>query len=116
MNVSKYQIESTRTLHRNEPFSLTQAELMLVALALGLVGEAGELGNLVKKGILHGHGLNIDKLTEELGDVMWYIAGLCTTLDIDLNDVLENNIKKLERRYPQGFTQEDSIKRVDVTT
>ena len=45
---------------------------------------------------------------------MWYIAALCTKLGLNLNEVMEDNIAKLEERYPGGFTSEDSVKRVDV--
>ena len=51
---------------------------------------------------------------KELGDVMWYCAELATGLGVCLDDVAEANIKKLMRRYPHGFTPEDSIRRVDV--
>lgn len=114
MNVSKYQGEAARTLLPEPGFEIPGKEMMLVWLALGLIGEAGEVAEHIKKGVLHRHGIKVEKVKEELGDVMWYVAGICTTLDLDLEEVLADNIKKLEIRYPQGtFTSEDSKKRVD---
>lgn len=87
---------------------------MRIWCALGLVGEAGELAELVKKGILHRHGVDKTELRKELGDVLWYLAAICTQFDIPLSEVMEHNIRKIDMRYPKGFTTKDSKKRVDV--
>ncbi len=83
----------------------------LVNAALGLTGEAGELANAIKKWQFHGHELDEENVIEELGDIMWYVALACRELDITIDDVLNANINKLRRRYPQGFTYTDSINR-----
>ena len=72
--------------------------------ALGLVGEAGEVADLVKKGIYHQHGLDRDKLIKEIGDVQWYVAALCSTLGVTLEHVMARNIEKLQARYPEGYS------------
>lgn len=51
---------------------------------------------------------------KELGDVLWYVAALCTKADLDMGEVMQGNIDKLRRRYPDGFSSEDSKRRVDV--
>jgi len=79
---------------------------------LGLFGEYGEVVELIKKETFHGHEMNIDKLTEELGDVLWYLTALCIQYGIPLHDVMEQNMKKLQKRYPHGFSSADSINRV----
>lgn len=84
---------------------------MLVWCATGLIGEAGEVADYVKKGVFHQHGVLPDRLADELGDVLWYIASLCTLAGIDLSDVMQANIEKLNRRYPNGYRSEDSINR-----
>jgi len=38
----------------------------------------------------------------ELGDIMWYVAQACMALEVDMDEVLDTNIKKLEKRYPDG--------------
>ena len=45
---------------------------------------------------------NREHLLIELGDVMWYVAQACMALGVDFEDVLEMNVKKLEKRYPSG--------------
>jgi NTP pyrophosphatase (non-canonical NTP hydrolase) len=82
--------------------------------ALGLAGEAGEVTDLLKKHLFHGHELDRAKLAAELGDVLWYVSALATHLGVDLSDVAAGNIAKLQARYPQGFNEADSIARRDV--
>lgn len=89
-------------------------ENQLATFALGVAGEAGEVADLVKKHIGHGHPLDVEKLKLELGDVLWYVAGLATLLGVTLSEVASANIAKLEKRYPNGFSTEASMNRVDV--
>lgn len=78
---------------------------------MGLCGEAGECCDIVKKHLFHGHELDKDALIKELGDVAWYLALTATVLGVPLEEVLEKNIEKLRRRYPEGFSAERSINR-----
>lgn len=80
---------------------------------LGLVCEAGEFGDIIKKHIYHGHDLDLDKVKSELGDVMWYLSNICNVLDISLEDVAMKNIEKLKNRYPDGFDNNKSINRIE---
>ena len=70
-------------------------------LALGLGGEVGEVQNEIKKLERDDNNLlNEDrkkKIITELGDVMWYLTGICNNLDITLEDVLNNNMEKLKK-------------------
>lgn len=106
MNIKEYQEKSTRTLNKK----LIKDEL-LVNMIFGIVGETGEVVDLVKKFRFQGHKLDKEKLTEEIGDVMFYIANLCTLLDVDLEEVLEGNYNKLLKRYPEVFSEERSVNR-----
>lgn len=65
---------------------------------MGLAFEAGEVGDLGKKYILHGKPVDRDKLKEEMGDVLWYFALLCQYYDFDFGDILSKNQEKLEAR------------------
>lgn len=114
MNASEYQQLAKRTLIDRPDFDLSDSELMIIWNVVGLVGEAGEIAELVKKGIFHQHGLDVGKLSKEVGDCLWYLAALCTKLDLDMGAIMADNIAKLEMRYPNGFSSEDSVKRVDV--
>ena len=68
-------------------------------LTLGMCGEMGEVANEVKKMERDDNGVLTDerrhKIITELGDVMWYIGGLCNSLDISFNDLFINNMKKI---------------------
>ncbi len=84
---------------------------LLINSVMGLCGESGEVIDLVKKHVSHGHPLNREKLIDELGDVAWYLAECATVLEVPLEDILARNIEKLKKRYPEGFSSERSINR-----
>lgn len=115
MDAAMYQALAGRTLIDAPDFAITDDQVMIVWNAVGLAGEAGEVSELVKKGIFHQHGLDREKLKKELGDVLWYVAALCTRLDLDMNEVMHANIDKLVARYPNGYSAEESQRRVDAT-
>lgn len=78
--------------------------LMLTA-AVGLSCESGELEEIVKKILFQGKPLseeNLFHMKRELGDIMWYWANACTALGFDPNEVIAENVRKLEARYPGG--------------
>ena len=106
MNGNEYQKLAMKTLNP----SLTKKE-MLVNGVMGLNGESGEVIDIVKKNMFQGHDLDKDKIKKELGDVMWYIAEICESLDLCLEEVMEGNIDKLSKRFKDGFTVEESINR-----
>lgn len=81
---------------------------VLINSVMGLCGEAGEAIDIVKKWMAHGHELDKDHLAKELGDIAWYLAEAATALDLSLEDILQANIEKLQKRYPQGFDAERS--------
>jgi NTP pyrophosphatase (non-canonical NTP hydrolase) len=88
-------------------------ERRLMVAALGLAGEAGEFANLVKKMTAHGHDFDPEALKDELGDVLWYLSEAATAAGLDLNLVAQDNVDKLLKRYPEGFSQEKSVNRED---
>ena len=89
-------------------------ERQRLVAALGLAGEAGEVAELVKKQIGHGHEVAAETVAKELGDALWYVALVATLYDLDLGRIAEENIAKLRQRYPEGFSSTDSIERRDV--
>lgn len=107
MQFNDYQQKCERTANRetSDPFKF------LTEKALGIVGEAGEIGDYLKKVLCHGHEMNIDKLTDEAGDLLWYLSTVLTTYGITLEEVAIHNIAKLKARYPDGFSEEKSINR-----
>ncbi len=114
MHADRYQDEAARTLIEAPDNEYTAQEIMLVWNAIGLAGEAGEVADTIKKAVFHQHGVDRDMLIKELGDVLWYVAALCTKLDVPLSDVMDRNIAKLRVRYPDGYSSADSKARKDV--
>ena len=112
MELNKYQELSKRTLPAHE--NHIEKKHALGNYALGVCGEAGEVGDYIKKHVYHLHELNVDEVKKELGDVLHYVAGLATFCGLTLEEVAIGNIQKLAERYPNGFNPEDSKKRVDV--
>ncbi|WP_088811060.1 MULTISPECIES: nucleoside triphosphate pyrophosphohydrolase family protein [Listeria] len=100
MNFNEYQEKASRTAAHHE-----QA---LTNYGLGIAGEAGEVTEIIKKYAFHGHDLDKEKLTKELGDVLWYVSQIAKWADIQMEDVAHANIDKLQRRYPNGFDRERS--------
>lgn len=72
----------------------------------GLSGEAGELTDMIKKWIFHNKTLDITHAQKELGDVMWYVAMICESFGWSLDEIMQMNIDKLKKRYPDGFDTE----------
>ena len=91
--------------------TLLPCGIQLLNGLMGLCGESGECIDILKKAAFQGHGLDIEKLKEELGDVAWYLAVSARAVDCDLSDILRGNIEKLKKRYPDGFEAERSVNR-----
>ena len=71
----------------------------------GLASEGGEFSEIVKKILFHGKEYNDDNvfhMKRELGDIIWYWINACIALGLDPNDVIAENVSKLEARYPGG--------------
>jgi NTP pyrophosphatase (non-canonical NTP hydrolase) len=100
LELNTYQEQAAKT-------AIYPPESALEYLTLGLVGEAGEIANKVKKEI---RGDYVDQhktflkelLVGELGDVLWYLAMLAKELDLSLEKVARNNIDKLASRQERG--------------
>lgn len=108
MDMDQYQLFAERTSrYANSGPSLDRATMA----TWGIVGESGELVDTIKKILFHDHPLNTPKLPQEIGDVLWYLAELCTTFGISLNEVAKMNIGKLAARYGTEFSSEKSINR-----
>jgi len=89
----------------------------LVHAAFGMAGEAGEVVDLIKKSMYYGKPLDLVKVKEEAGDLLWYIAApLCRALGCSLEELAAYNVAKLRKRYPEKYTDGAAIARVDVAT
>jgi len=101
-----YQVIAAQTASR-----MDDSPACTVTMALGLTGEAGEAADLVKKWWAQDHELDRNKLRKELGDILWYVAGMATNQGWSLHEIAEENLAKLAARYPNGFESERSIHR-----
>lgn len=115
MRANEYQELAARTLIDEPDVPLTPHETMIIWNAVGLAGETGEVVDDIKKSIFHRHGIDYTRLSKEIGDVLWYVAALCTTLSLDMESIMSENIEKLMKRYPDGYNSDDSKKRVDIS-
>lgn len=107
MFADAYQRLAARTINSD----LSEYEQMMHALH-GLAGEVGEIHSIFQKKY-QGHPINDEHLIKEIGDLLWFIAELCTSLDVSIEEVMKKNIKKLIERYPEGFDAEHSLHRKD---
>lgn len=103
MNFQDYQLKAWRTVNKTIGF-----RDQLANLGLGLAGEAGEVVDLLKKHLFHGHELDHREVVDELGDLLWYLANLAYILDLPLELIASQNVDKLLKRYPDGFDPERS--------
>jgi NTP pyrophosphatase (non-canonical NTP hydrolase) len=103
MRLDEYQQAALRTVNP----ALGPDERLLDAAA-GLVEEAGEVLGLARKRIFQSRDLGVERMTEELGDVLWCLATTADTLGVTLGEVAEANLRKLARRHPDGFRPEPS--------
>ena len=107
MTINDYQQAALRTANTEK---LSDREVLTNGV-LGLSGESGECADIVKKHLFQGHELDAEKLAKELGDVAWYLAVASYAIGYSLEAVLQMNVDKLRKRYPDGFSAERSIHR-----
>lgn len=72
----------------------------------GMRSEVGEIQAFYQK-VYQGHVMSIDKLIDEAGDLLWFLAEYADSLGVTLDEIAERNIAKLRKRYPQGLTLND---------
>ncbi len=79
----------------------------LLTSVIGMMAESGEFAEVVKKKIFQADTQftndEIFHMKRELGDVLWYWVQGCIALGFTPDEVMDENIKKLESRYPNGF-------------
>jgi len=83
----------------------------LLHATLGVVTEAGELADQIKRHYFYGTELDIPNIEEEIGDTLFYLARLIDLLDLTFEDIMQKNIDKLRARYPDKFSKTKAIVR-----
>lgn len=105
MTFNKFQKMSARTINKD----LSGEEVELHALH-EIAGEVGEIHSIYQK-VYQGHDFDEENLKEEIGDLLWGIAELCTSRGYSLEEIAQFNVDKLLGRYPNGFDPERSKNR-----
>lgn len=78
---------------------------LLMTGATGVAAESGEFAEIVKKCVFQGKPMNeetVFHMKRELGDIAWYWVNACRAIGVDPNEVIAENVRKLEARYPGG--------------
>lgn len=83
-------------------------------ITMGLAGEAGEVTDMVKKEFAYGKKWDEEKMTLELGDVLFYLTALAIANGDTLERIIDSNVRKLNTRYSQGYTDTEAVMRRDV--
>ncbi len=108
MTLDEYQRTAARTMNAGLP-----DEQRLMDAAAGLSEEAGEVLGLVRKHLYMRQPLDRERVIREMGDTLWCLAAVATCLGLTLDEVAAENVEKLERRYPEGYSDEASRARRD---
>jgi NTP pyrophosphatase (non-canonical NTP hydrolase) len=98
MELKKYQDFCQKLALPMEP-----KEKEILAWGLGISGEAGDVAGCIKKTYIHKDD-KIDGIKENLGDTLWYIAMICNFYGWDLNEIIDENVDKLNKRYEKGIS------------
>ena len=103
MTANKYQVLASRTVN------LEKSDMEIHALH-GMASELGEIHSIYQH-TFQGEQLNKLHVQKELGDLLWFIAEYCTSQEWSLESIMQMNIDKLQKRYPNGFEAKKSIER-----
>lgn len=106
MNIQEYQKLAARTLPR-----LSNEQEDIQHMLFGMMTELGELVDTYKKHYAYGKELDMVNVMEEMGDIMWYWAGMCSITGVNSSATLQTNITKLLVRYPEKFEKELALTR-----
>jgi len=104
MDLKQYQELCKLTAKKN--FKTEDEEIS--SWGLGVTGEAGDVASCIKKVCYHKNLSVKEGIKENLGDMMWYAVMICNFYGWDFSQILNENIRKLRERYPNGFTEKNA--------
>ena len=97
------QLNEYQKLCKKSAKKYRNGEKEIMTWGLGISGEAGDVAGCIKKTYSQGDN-QIKGTKENLGDTLWYIAMICNFYGWDLEDIMKENVKKLQKRHPKGFS------------
>jgi NTP pyrophosphatase (non-canonical NTP hydrolase) len=104
MNLNEYQEKAFE-------FALPSAKV-IPYMVMGMAGEIGELQSWYAKTVRDGYGSrDFEDVKKELGDILWFIAGLCSLYGLKLSDIAQKNLDKLDSRVKRGTINGDGDNR-----
>lgn len=80
---------------------------------IGIAGEAGELVDILKRQMAYGKEPDEQHVLEELGDLFHYMVYLMVRYGFTIDDIINANMEKLDKRYPNGYSDKDALERKD---
>lgn len=116
MNSDDYQKAALRTEHtplfvNDRDGNPSHMLSRVMHAAMGMVTEAAEAMDMLKKHFIYGKPFDPINLLEEVGDKQWYCALMLHALGFDFKEAMQRNIDKLRARYPEKFTEEKALQR-----
>lgn len=107
---NEYQCEAMRTASGGLNIAVNP---LLLNGVMGLNGEAGEALDIIKKYMFQGHPLDREHIAKELSDCAWYLAVAAEGCGYTLEEIINMNVEKLRKRYPNGFSVDKSLNRAE---
>lgn len=93
---------------------ITPLKCDLNHMLIGLVGEVGELDDCVKKFTMYNKDIDLENFKEEVGDILFYLEGICQSMNVTMQECINGNIEKLSKRYSSGkYSNEEASERAD---
>ena len=83
----------------------------IMTWGLGISSEAGDVASCIKKTFAHGNDQK-SGIRENVGDTFWYMAAICNFFGWDIEEIIGENMEKLKKRYPQGFTTQKAKRKM----
>jgi len=109
-NNAKINLKEYQRLCKKTAKKFNSREKEILTWGLGVSGEAGDVAGCIKKTFSHNDNQKRG-IRENLGDTIWYLAMICNFFNWDLEEILKENVRKLQKRYPKGFSEKSSRKK-----
>jgi NTP pyrophosphatase (non-canonical NTP hydrolase) len=116
LNTTEYLEQSKRTAgsmydHIHQSKNASVMNINVLHAAIGISTESGEILDALKKQIFYSKEVDKVNLAEEVGDVLWYVAMMLRELEMSFEDVMQMNINKLQKRFPDKFETNQALNR-----
>ena len=107
MNKQNLDLKSYQLLCKATAKKFESAEKEILTWGLGIAWEAGDVASCIKKTFAHDNDQK-SGIRENIGDALWYAAMICNFFNWNMQEILDENIEKLKKRFPNGFTTQNA--------